>query len=87
MTVFDYSWTLNAEGALAALVTFQNFAQTFAQTNISSELGVKFDFRRGSIPGNVNCSLRGGWYGESEQFTHIIFPFLNNIVRFVLRAL
>jgi hypothetical protein len=81
VTVFDYSWTLNAEGALAALVAFQNFAQT----NIPSELGVKLDFRRGSIPGNVNCSLRGGWYGESEQFTHVISPFLNNMPRYTER--
>jgi hypothetical protein len=75
VTVFQYDWTLSAERTLAALVAFQDFAQT----DIPSQFGVKLDFRQGPIPGTVNCSLRGGWYGASERFDGVISPFLNNM--------
>ncbi|PPQ73253.1 hypothetical protein CVT24_009968 [Panaeolus cyanescens] len=59
VTTIRYSWDLATSDAAAAILSFQNYSQTF---DIPPELGLELVMSKGSAPGRVFFRVQGGYY-------------------------
>ena len=75
VTTFIYNWTLGIEAATEGLGAYQSFAES----NLSSYLGARVDFYKGSARGNVTFIFKGAWYGQPERFANVVAPFLDQM--------
>lgn len=72
MTIFQYNWHLDVEGAANALGIFQDFVQT----NIPAELGAELVLTKGAVEGNVTFGLSGAWHGPLSRLNATVASFL-----------
>ena len=64
--------------AIEGISTYQNFSFS---SSIPKEIGFELDLTKGTNKGEITLNLVGSYYGSPDEFSEIVKPFLDAMVR------